>query len=210
MRSKPEKAEKVVQAIAAIIYAQGADAVTPTAIEEKSGVSRGWIYKYLGGGRNDLIEFATTHLVDRVTGLAEPKTTLTPDAYRAELQNGFRCMLRAMRLFPELINVYYRAQSGQKSSSLRLLIQARVQKHIDREIAELRSVFGLSHDQAAVVASELTDLRLALAYGAAAGEHAQFPGAEDRAYSIFDRYLQSLGAASFTEVSRPASNARVH
>jgi hypothetical protein len=193
MREKSEKAEKVIQAIAAIIHADGTEGVTPTAIETKSGVSRGWIYKYLGGGRNDLIEFATTHLVDRVTGLAEPKTQLSREAYRTELSNGFRCMVRAMRLFPELINVYYRAQSGQKSSSLRMLIQARVQKHIDREITELQAVFGLTREQAAVVSAELTDLRLALAYGAAAGEHARFDGAEERAYSIFDRYLKSLG-----------------
>lgn len=192
MRCKSEKAEKVIHAVASIVHADGIGAVTPTRVEEKSGVSRGWIYKYLGGGRQDLLRFAATHLVDRVTGLAAPQVHLSQEAYVGELQRGFRCFVRAMRLFPELITVYFRTQSGKKASSLRLLIQARVQKHLDREAAELQAILGINAQQAKIIAAELSDLRLALAYGAAVGEHSRFHGAEDRAYSVFDRYVDSL------------------
>ena len=70
--SKQEKLEKVAAACLSIVHAQGPRALTLSRVARSAGVSRAWIYKYIGGSHDELIECAAEYFGKIYSRLEKP------------------------------------------------------------------------------------------------------------------------------------------
>lgn len=108
---KPEKAEKfsrVGSSILKIMAQGGARSVNHSQVARLSGVSRGWIYKYVGASAETLITFATDHFGKALLAVGGQEKPKKGEALR---RHAFESTWKIIDFFaehPEALEIYFR------------------------------------------------------------------------------------------------------
>jgi AcrR family transcriptional regulator len=168
MNSKEQKHAKVLTAVAKIMSSQGIKAVNPSRISRATGVSRGWIYKYLGSDMNFLIEQTVRHFVTQFTDLKPAQLDLSREELLQKLEDGFLDLIEKARSHPEVLALYFYATC--QPSPLTLPLRKALDQHLKREALQIRKIFGRTEDEARAAAAELAALRIGLAHSATNGD----------------------------------------
>ena len=146
-----------------IVAQLGVGGVTFAKLAKSSGVSRSWLYKYVGNTREDLLAFAIGF-----SGACS-RTEKTPDVqhskvkWREDVVEGFDRLLALSEAYPAVVRLYFQFQGtgGHVGRSLDELHGRRV----DRERLELMRIWGKSEKEARSSREALSVLRLSLAHG---------------------------------------------
>jgi AcrR family transcriptional regulator len=165
---KSDKMARLAEATLRLVAQFGDKGMGFSRLARAAGVSRAWIYKYWGT-REELIAFATDHFGAAFTmqGNARP-----PAASAKEWLDGvttdFAQLLERTRAHPLVLALYFRFRGSQTPIGKRI---ARVEAiQADREIAELRRLYGLSRADGARMAEIIGSIRMGLAHSWSVGE----------------------------------------
>lgn len=172
--SKEGKIKKVAESMLDLIFLHGTDAVTPTRLSRAAGVSRSWIYKYLGGSQASLLDFSVQHFGEMFAEVNLALDTSNLEAFLEAQQQGFGRLIDATDQFPGVIVVFYQFRG--KKHRLGTRIDEIAAKHLAREAAEIAKVTKLPASRAAQISASLTIYRLGTA-------HAWVMGALKKAYN---------------------------
>ena len=163
--SKQERFDAFAVATLRWIEAHGLARMNLTQISKRSGVSRAWIYKYIGSSQNDWILHDVRHFGAALGRFdSEPQygiKGLSRDEWLANSRHSWMAMARLGRQVAWLLPLYfqYRNRKSGIAEPIREL-EARVDARHARELAQ---VFGLDRPTARSMAELLTGLRSSLA-----------------------------------------------
>ncbi|QLY26431.1 TetR/AcrR family transcriptional regulator [Bdellovibrio sp. KM01] len=160
--SKEQKQVAVSLAILEVIERDGLNGVTHSKVSRKSGVSRAWIYEYIGKEKSDLIEYAGeifTSFFARTKKADRPKT-------RAELvqrlEEGTEFVLQAVQANPVIIKLHYRFRGTDTAIGK---VIAKYEKYwIGNTSKSLMEIMGMSSAEASAFAEMVMVLRLGFAF----------------------------------------------
>jgi AcrR family transcriptional regulator len=102
-KSKEERYADVARVVAGLLLRAGPDAVRVSTVARLAGVSRPWLYKYLGGEPDDLIRYAVRDLGVRFSQLDQPVHAADVPAWRAAIAARAHQGLRDAVLAPQVM-----------------------------------------------------------------------------------------------------------
>ena len=172
--SKEGKIKKVAEAMLNLIFLHGTDAVTPTRLARAAGVSRSWIYKYLGGSQASLLDFSVQHFGEMFAEVNVPLDISSPAAYIKDQEESFGRLIDATDMFPGVISIFYQFRG--KKHRLGPRIDEIATKQLSREADEIAKCFKIPLARASQISASLTIYRLGTA-------HAWVMGALKKAYN---------------------------
>lgn len=161
-RDKQAKFQSVAEGIFTILIRGGFENLSHTRVAEVSGVSRAWIYKYIGKNPEDLITYSLDVIgkeFAKTDGLLSQKSAAD---VRTSLFNGTFRMLGDAAKNPALMALYYRYTGTQNPIGKKI---AELEgAYIDIVRTRLQKYFGLSKGDASTVAEVLHGMRMGLAH----------------------------------------------
>ena len=160
---KPERFAAVTVAVLGILQNHGEDHVSHTRVSRDSGISRSWLYKYVGNSRESLLNLSIDYFGKLFTDHGPAQTELGREQWMKVIVERFERMLELTMRFPGVPRIYFRYR-GRPGAVGRWLEETASQIR-NREAAELRTIFGLPKVEAERVSETLSALRMGLMFG---------------------------------------------
>lgn len=138
--TKEQRFRAVAEAVAAIVSAGGARRVTVSAVARRAGVSRPWIYKYLGDDPAILLTHAARLYTEAFSDLARSRRADDAGAWRALVAEATRDGLRDTLAAPWCVQLYFRHRHAPDpiGEAIRDVERRYLQVFLDDLPAELR------------------------------------------------------------------------
>ena len=165
---KAQKFEDVTRVLFAVLQTAGPAKITHSLVAKKAGVSRAWLYKYVGSNRDDLIQMAVLHLGKRLTERDLGEVVKTKAELTKSIVLGMGRMFENTKEHPWFIPVYFKYRGAQ--GALGQAIADVEQDYIKRQAVLFQKVFKYSAPRAVIAAEVLTSFRMGLAFSWQHGE----------------------------------------
>ena len=188
-KDKEQKLDAVARAVASLLLSHGIPALTPSRVARAARVSRGWIYKYLGGG-DKLIEFAVDRLGKDFAELGSPIRAKNRDELRDALIEGSRRMYFKAVDQPFLLPIYFRYV--QSPTPLGERIREIEAVYLRRLAESIRASLGIDMMRAKQLAELLTSLRMSLGFRIPAREPQLSPQSLSALWAEYSRLVDLL------------------
>ncbi|GIL17811.1 MAG: hypothetical protein BroJett040_15620 [Oligoflexia bacterium] len=157
-RNKEKKVKVVLESILEIIAQKGPQGLSFTVVSRKSGVSRPWLYKYVGKTKDDLLDFAFREYANKIAPKGK-KWVYTKKDIDARLADGFQ---KLWEMEPQILKIYFQQFSRETDLSRRMMER---EKEYSSDMAKaLEKVYGVRAPVAELTAEYLTYLRIAIAH----------------------------------------------
>lgn len=159
--TKEEKQRAVSKAVLEVIEKDGLLGVTHSKVSRKSGVSRAWIYEYIGKEKGALVEFAAdalaAHFARVKMGLLKTKEQL-----QAQLQDAIQFLFETAAKDPVIIKLYFRFRGT--GTPLGDIIKKYEKRWLDGAAKSAVEIFGIPKEQSVLLAELILTLRLGFAH----------------------------------------------
>jgi DNA-binding transcriptional regulator YbjK len=160
-RDKQAKFHSVAEAVFTILIRGGIENLSHTRVASVSGVSRAWLYKYIGKNSDDLITYSLDAIGKEFAKIGVLLSQQSADDVRTSLFDGTFRMLESSEKNPALMALYSRYAGtatpvGQKIAELE-------KEYLEAVRSQLETFFKLPATEAAVVAEVLHAMRMGLA-----------------------------------------------
>jgi AcrR family transcriptional regulator len=168
VNEKEQKFEEVSRTLFALLQTVGPAKITHSVVAKRAGVSRAWLYKYVGSKKEDLMVMAIQHLGKRLTERDLNDVITTKAELRESIVLGMQRMFENTRDYPWFIPVYFKFRGS--PTAIGETIAGVEQDYIARQAKHFEKVFRYSKKQAVVAAEILTSFRMGLAFSWQHGE----------------------------------------
>lgn len=165
---KAQKFEDVTRVLFSLLQTSGPAKITHSLVAKNAGVSRAWLYKYVGSSKDDLIEMAVRHLGKRLTERDLGEVVDDKHQLTSSIIEGMNRMFENTRTHPWFIPVYFKYRGS--SGVLGKAISDIEQDYIARQSLHFEKIFRYSKPQATIAAEILTSFRMGLAFSWQNGE----------------------------------------
>lgn len=178
---KNGKQMAVSLAVLEIIEKDGLLGVTHSKVSRKTGVSRAWIYEYIGKDKNAFIGFAADAVASH---LARVKMDLpsSKEQLQNQLKDGVHFLFTSVIQDPVIIKIYFRFRGTQNPIGEVIAKYERYWLNVATE--STAKILDLPADQATLFAELVLTLRLGFAHRIASSEKPN--EARDQAEKTFD------------------------
>lgn len=168
MEDKQKKLDRVAKSILSIVVRFGFENLSPSRLSRAAGVSRPWVYKYIGGSKEALSAFAIEYfgklLVRLDTGAKPNSVEFFRDDEIARLQNA----LGFAETHSEVIQVYYRFKGT--PTSLGKAIEKVETEYRQAKIFQIKETFKVSEVEAEIYTEILVSLKMGLCHKWVSGD----------------------------------------
>lgn len=185
--SKEEKQRAVALAILEVIEKDGLLGVTHSKVSRRSGVSRPWIYEYVGKEKSALIEFAADEIASHFARAKMGDLPKTKEELHARAKDGVDFLFDSTAMNAVAIKLYYRFRGT--TNPLGQVIRKYEKRWLGDATKTLTDVLGLPAEQAKLASELVLTLRLGFAHRLATSSNAV--EARENAQKIFD-YIHAL------------------
>lgn len=165
---KESKFEVVTLTLFALLQTSGAAKITHSLVAQRAGVSRAWLYKYVGSKKEDLISMAIRHLGKKLTERDLGEVIESKEDLKNAIVLGMTRMFQNTKEYPWFIPVYFKYRGS--LSAVGLAIAEVEQDYIARQAQLFEKVFRFPHSRAIIAAEILTSFRMGLAFSWQHGE----------------------------------------
>lgn len=153
---------KVCEAALRLIAVHGTERLTHTLLAKSAGVSRAWIYKYLGPDKDDLIDFAVDQFGKMFSELERPSFVKSKTDWKNSFLLGLRHLLQDSEKYPWILTLYFRYKGTKTRIGIR--IQKVEKLYVKKSQNELEKVFGMNPTRAKLMAELLISMRMGLSH----------------------------------------------
>ncbi|MCA9755344.1 MAG: TetR/AcrR family transcriptional regulator [Candidatus Eisenbacteria bacterium] len=161
-RDKSEKVEAVAEWTLRIIDAHGLDGVSIARVARAASVSRPWMYKYVGRGKEELIEVAVRRFGMLISGLdRRPRLDSRENWVHDTMANTQRLFLNS-RERPWMLRLYYRFKGTH--TVLGEVIADLESRYLGAHTREIAEVWGMPEEESRILAESLMAARLGMAH----------------------------------------------
>lgn len=133
---KETKFEQTAVAVFRVLNSKGNLKLNPSSVSRFAGVSRAWLYKYIGSSQSDLISFLLDYFGNDIGKPIQVDGT-DERAWRIKFKKGTTKFLAEVRTYPFLIPFFIGRRYGDGIISEKL---ARIEEVYEREILKMSSV----------------------------------------------------------------------
>lgn len=159
---KENKQLAVSVAILELINSDGLSGITHSKISRRSGVSRAWMYEYIGKEKQALIEFAANVFGAYITKANEVTLPQSRAELFERLEEDTQFLFDAIGSNPAVINLYFRFRGTENPVGQ---VIAKYEKHWLKDAVEMfKSALKCSAKEAEMLAEVLLTLRLGLTH----------------------------------------------
>lgn len=169
--TKEAKYLVVSVAILEVIEKDGLLGVTHSKVARKSGVSRAWIYEYIGRDKDVLIECAADMFGNYFSRANLSKTPKDPDELMARLKEGVDFLFASIEQSPSLIQLFFRFRGT--TNPLGKVIHKYETHWLEWAQRTLSTVFKIPKARALQMAEVMFTLRLGLVHRFATSNHSK-------------------------------------
>lgn len=106
--TKAQRFEQAVSAAAEIVYQRGAASLSVSAVARRAGLSRAWVYKYIGAEPEALLALTARHFGSAFAGLGQVRPSSNADEWYANVCIATRDGLTDVLTAPLLVEMYFR------------------------------------------------------------------------------------------------------
>ena len=163
---KAEKMSHVLYAALEIGAASGLRSVNISRVSKKSGVSRAWIYKYIGGTSKKLSEAASDEFGKALVALGSAEHA-DAQALQKHLAEMSWKMVEFFQKKPALLDLYFQ-HLGTKSQLGKIIEEFELQ-HENRLAPVIQKFFKIPRKEAAAIVDLLIALRFGVCHRAVKG-----------------------------------------
>ena len=161
-RDKTAKLEAVAECIARLLIQHGPERVTHARVARAGGVSRAWLYKYLGAAREDLLRFTAVHFGNLLAEFDERPRTSSKAEWLSDTLDGLRSLTGHAERHPWVLPLYFR-YVGTNTHLGRIIGELEI-TYIETPTDEMRRALNLDPATARWAAELLFCARMALAH----------------------------------------------
>ena len=160
---KSHKFELVAGAVFTLLNQSGITSVSHSKVARIAGVSRPWIYKYIGKGSNDLIDFAAMHFGQKLLELGKNMQNIKKaDELTHFAMDATWALMKKLNEHPEIAPLYFR-YAGTKNP-MGVAIQKLEKSQIKQMSQTVSQSFKISLTEAEIVAEVIMALRMGLGF----------------------------------------------
>lgn len=134
--TKDDKAHRVAGAILNLVTQQGISSLNPTRIARSANVSRPWIYKYIGGTREELMEFAAQHFGMIYSRLSSPFPDASVEEWIGDERDGLKASIDLVQEYPWILPAYYRYKGT--STAIGKVIEKIEKQYLQRKSVQIQ------------------------------------------------------------------------
>ena len=153
---------RVAECTLKIIHQHGLDGLTHSRLARASGVSRPWLYAYIGKTKDSLISLAVQHFGHVYAQIDLPPVGFDAKSWVNGQVEGLRNALNQVTSYPWLMPLYFRYRSTE--TPLGQAIMETEKQYIKKQVTELQNSLKLDVRTARAVAELCTAFKLGLAY----------------------------------------------
>lgn len=162
LNTKELKIKKVSEVVFSILVNSGITGLTHAQVARLSGISRSWLYKYIGSDKKDLMKFAIQCLGEQLTTQDVQDRIETKEDYIQSILRGMERMFENTTKYPFFIPLYYRFKGTSTAPGEAV---AKVENiYIERQSKILKKVFQISLAEARLSAIIMTSFRMSIAH----------------------------------------------
>jgi hypothetical protein len=160
--SKEQKQVAVSLAIMEVIEREGLNGVTHSKVSRKSGVSRAWIYEYIGKEKSDLIEYAAEVLTSFFARAKKTERPKDRESLLKRIDEGNEFVFQAVQATPVIIKLHYRFRGTDTPIGV---VIAKYEKYWSDWVAKsLIDILKMDAAKASAMAEMIMTLRLGFAF----------------------------------------------
>lgn len=159
---KEHKIEAVAAATAKLLWQHGVEGLTHARLARASGVSRAWLYKYVGPNKEDLLRFVTEHFGAMLAKFQTRPRVDSKENWIDDTVQGVFVLIVQGQQFPWVLPLYYRYVGT--DSDLGRCIAALEERYLDTATVEIIKVFGATEKRARWMAELMLTVRAGIAY----------------------------------------------
>lgn len=191
---KQQKLDRVAKSILSIVARFGFESLTPSRLARATGVSRPWVYKYIGGSKEDLSSFAIDHFGKLFTKLDGGTKPASIEFFQEdEIQRTEKSLEFAIDN-PEIIQIYYRFKGTPT-------IMGKAIEKIEKEYRkskefQIMETFNIDKTQAKIFTDILKSFKMSLCHQLISGSTTAYSKEE------FSKAVRSLFEIFFTELKK--------
>jgi AcrR family transcriptional regulator len=165
---KQKKLERVAKSVLSIVARFGFESLSPSRLARAAQVSRPWVYKYVGGSKEALSNFAVDHFGKLLARLDEGPKPTSIDFFRDDEILRLQNAIAFSEQHPEVIQIYYRYKGTPTIMGKAIeKVEAQYRKIKSHQIKE---TFKIKDVEAEIYAEILLTLKLGLCHKWISGE----------------------------------------
>ncbi len=157
---KAEKMVRVSEFTLKIIHQHGLEGLTHSPLARAAGVSRPWLYAYVGKTKEALIQLAVKHFGQVYAQVDNPPRCQDERNWIDHQISGLRNSLKQVVDYPWIMPIYFRYRCTE--TTLGKFIVDAEKLYLKREVAELQNALKINATDARVVAELDTAFKLGL------------------------------------------------
>jgi len=162
VESKELKMIKAAECALQIIANDGLEQLSFTRVSKACGISRGWLYKYIGQSPKALTDFAVDHFGKLFAEMDNRPSVSDLKSWSSAILEGTHQGFMDTDRYPWIVMIYFRyAHSNTQIGERIRKIDSQYQQVLT---AEIERVFSVPRADAAVLAETLTSLRLGMSF----------------------------------------------
>jgi hypothetical protein len=174
--SKEKKFDAVFESILAILNSHaGLAGVNHSAIARISGVSRPWIYKYIGNSKEELIKKTSEHYIKELFRNRRTRASVSTDDLKKLIRDDTLHFLQQAQLHPRLIPLIF--GYFESLGPIGSIVRETFNYHSNKLAKEIESTLKISKLDAELLAELISVLRLGLAFFLVRGDKTKVKGA---------------------------------
>lgn len=170
---KQQKLDRVAKSILSIVVRFGFENLTPSRLARAASVSRPWVYKYIGGSKEELSTFAMDHFGNLFAQLDGSMKPASIEFFQDDEISRFENALTFAKENPEIIHLYYRFKGT--PTIMGKAIEKIERKYRKAKEHQIQETFNISKTEAKVYTDVLKAFKMSLFH--------QFVSANTSAYS---------------------------
>lgn len=159
---KQEKLARVAKSITGIVARFGFDSLTPSRLARAAQVSRPWVYKYIGGSKEALANFAVDHFGKLLTQLDASLKPSSVEFFESDETKRLEVALEFADENPEVIQIYYRYKGT--PTIMGRAIEKIEEEYRKAKYFQIKETFKVTDQEAKVYAEILQSLKMGLCH----------------------------------------------
>ena len=161
-RLKDDKTRRVASATLNLLLQHGIRSLNPTRVARSANVSRAWIYKYIGGSKDSLMDFAADYYGKLYSRLDSPFSDENDMAWIANELEGIQNSLRLVEENEALIPLYYRYKGT--NTAIARSIEKTESIYIKKKTDQLTKALGSKRNSSRLWCEFLVAFKLAIVH----------------------------------------------
>jgi len=159
---KAIKMVRVAESTLKIIHQHGMDGLTHSRLARAAGVSRPWLYAYIGKDKQALIELAVSHFGKVYAQIDAPAVGTDPKTWIDGQTEGLKNALTQVVRYPWIMPIYFRYRATENELGRAIMDAEKL--YVKKQMTELQNALKLDSKTARAVAELCTAFKLGLAY----------------------------------------------